>query len=247
MAGFQLDDLLKDDKKDSNLIPDLSKATCDSQEEFRRLMECCPEFKIKPEKLKRDDIKVRDKNFTWKTTKKELRALRKEWNYGNPIPPDMRMLNIQELQQVAIDWRMLTSLRPKLRQDEEMFSRLVEMGKLQLKTREFEQRNFVNPIRRAKNRAGIIESSVQICGDCGEEFCNGESCGDILYDSYIRVTVKPSEAKVRLSANAAAIIAGIDSGKAKPGEDNGPRSKTYRTPSRLLSARALAWAATIAP
>ena len=49
--AFQLDDLLKDDKKDANLIPDLSKATCNSQEEFRRLMERCPEFKIKPEKV----------------------------------------------------------------------------------------------------------------------------------------------------------------------------------------------------
>lgn len=51
MAGFQLDDLLRDDRKDANLIPDLSKATCNSQEEFRRLMECCPEFKIKAEKV----------------------------------------------------------------------------------------------------------------------------------------------------------------------------------------------------
>lgn len=49
--AFQLDDLLKDDKKDANLIPDLSKATCNSQEEFRRLMERCPEYKIKAEKV----------------------------------------------------------------------------------------------------------------------------------------------------------------------------------------------------
>jgi len=49
--AFQLDDLLKDDKKDANLIPDLSKATCNSYEEFRRLKENCPEFKIKPEKV----------------------------------------------------------------------------------------------------------------------------------------------------------------------------------------------------
>lgn len=50
--AFQLDDLLKDDKKDANLIPDLSKATCNSYEEFRRLKENCPEFKIKPEKVR---------------------------------------------------------------------------------------------------------------------------------------------------------------------------------------------------
>lgn len=49
--AFQLDDLLRDDKKDANLIPDLSKATCNSREEYRRLKEQCPEFKIKAEKV----------------------------------------------------------------------------------------------------------------------------------------------------------------------------------------------------
>lgn len=68
---------------------------------------------------------MRDKEFSWKATKKELKAPEKEWNYGNPIPPDMRGLNLRELQQVAIDWRMLTPVRPKHRQDEDMFSRLV--------------------------------------------------------------------------------------------------------------------------
>lgn len=85
------------------------------------------------------------------------------------------------------------------------------MGKLQVKTQARERRSFVSPIRRAKNRAGIIESSVRICGDCGEEFCTGESCGDVLYDSFIRVTVIPHHAKVRLTADAAAIIAGMNS------------------------------------
>lgn len=50
--AFQLDDLLKEDKKDGNLLPDLSRATCGSQEEFRRLLENCPEFRIKPEKVR---------------------------------------------------------------------------------------------------------------------------------------------------------------------------------------------------
>ena len=49
---LQLDDLLRDDAKGANLIPDLSKATCDTPEEFRILMESCLEMKIKPEKVK---------------------------------------------------------------------------------------------------------------------------------------------------------------------------------------------------
>ncbi|XP_018371375.1 PREDICTED: uncharacterized protein LOC108766534 [Trachymyrmex cornetzi] len=177
--AFQLDDLLKDDKKDANLIPDLSKATCNSYEEFRRLKENCPEFKIKPEKVKKEDTKVRDKEFSCKATKKELKNIGREWAYGDPVPPDMRSLDLQELQQVAIDWRMLTPIRPKLRQDEEMFSRLVEMGKLEAKTIAKERRSPTSPIRRSKNRAGIIESSVKTCKECGEEYCFGEFCGDV--------------------------------------------------------------------
>lgn len=208
--AFQLDDLLKEDKKDANLLPDLSKATCNSQEEFRRLLENCPEFKIKPEKIKKDDAKVRDKEFSWKPTKKELKALGREWNYGNPIPPDMRGLNLRELQQVAIDWRMLTPIRPKHRQDEEMFSRLVEMGKLEAKTIAKERRSNISPIRRSKNRAGVIESSVKICSECGDEYCYGEFCGDVLYDSFTRVTVTIQQPKVKVSADTEAIIANLD-------------------------------------
>ncbi|XP_046413269.1 uncharacterized protein LOC124298505 [Neodiprion virginianus] len=228
VMAFQLDDLLRDDKKDANLIPDLSKATCNSQEEFRRLLERCPEYKIRSEKVKKEDSKVRDKDFTWRATKRELRAIEKEYGYGDPVPPDMRGLNLAELQQVSIDWRMLTPIRPKLRQDEEMFSRLVDMGKLEIKTAAKERHNFTSPIRRSKNRAGIIESSVKMCGDCGEEFCYGESCGDILYDSCIRVTVAPQQSKIQVSADTAAIIAKMDKPKKKSKKAKLVRSKSKK-------------------
>lgn len=232
--AFELDDLLRDDKKDANLIPDLSKATCNSQEEFRRLMEHCPEFKIRQEKVKREDTKVRDKEFSWKATKKELKAIEREWAYGDPIPPDMKGLNLRELQQVAIDWRMLTPIRPKFRQDEEIFSRLVEMGKLEAKTRMKERRAFTSPIRRNKNRAGVIESSVKICGECGEEYCFGEACGDILYDSYVRITVPVQQSKMKISANTEAIIANMNRPKKPKGRKHKAKSKTSKKSVRLL-------------
>ncbi|XP_047355732.1 uncharacterized protein LOC124951425 [Vespa velutina] len=232
--AFELDDLLKDDKKDANLIPDLSKATCNSQEEFRQLLEHCPEFKIKSEKVKKEDTKVRDKEFSWKATKKELKAIEREWTYGDPIPPDMKNLNLHELQQVAIDWRMLTPIRPKLRQDEELFSRLVEMGKLEAKTRIKERRSFVSPIRRNKNRAGIIESSVKICGKCGEEYCFGETCGDILYDSYVRIAVLTQQSKTKISADTEAIIANMNCPKKQKKKKLKTKSKTPRKSVCLL-------------
>ncbi|XP_011876568.1 PREDICTED: uncharacterized protein LOC105566837 isoform X1 [Vollenhovia emeryi] len=235
--AFQLDDLLRDDKKDANLIPDLSKSTCNSYEEFRRLKENCPEFKIKPEKVKREDTKVRDKEFSWKATKKELKNIGREWAYGDPVPPDMRGLDLQELQQVAIDWRMLTPIRPKLRQDEEMFSRLVEMGKLEAKTVMKERRSPTSPIRRSKNRAGIIESSAKTCRDCGEEYCFGEFCGDVLYDSFTRVTIATHQSKIKISADAETIIANM--GRKKKKRKKGKKrvkskNRTSRKSARLL-------------
>ncbi|XP_044006122.1 uncharacterized protein LOC122851137, partial [Aphidius gifuensis] len=226
--AFQLDDLLRDDKRDGNLIPDLSKATCNTQEEFRRLRERCPEYKIKPEKVKRDDVKVRDKDFSWKTTKKELKSVERDWGYGDPVPPDMITLNLQELQQVAIDWRMLTPLRPKLRLDEEMFSRLVEMGKLEMKTLAKERRVITSPIRRNKNRAGIIESSVKICGECGEEYCFGESCGDILYDSFTRIVINQQQKKNKISNDTSTIIAGLNNVHNKNNKNKNNKRKNHK-------------------
>lgn len=107
------------------------------------------------------------------------------------------------------------------------------MGKLAAKTSAKENRTHITPIRRNKNRAGIIESSVKICGECGEEFCAGESCGDILYDSFIRVTVTPQQSKITVSADTAAIIAGMDKsgkkGKKKKGKTkNNNQRKTVK-------------------
>lgn len=90
------------------------------------------------------------------------------------------------------------------------------MGKLQIKCRARNRRCPASPIRRAKNRAGIMESMVRICGDCGEEFCAGEDCGDILYDSFIRVVLKPQPTEQIDSADAAAIIANMGGKKSKP-------------------------------
>lgn len=84
------------------------------------------------------------------------------------------------------------------------------MGKLQLKTRAWERRNKKpDPIKRTKNRAGIIETSVKICVECGLEYCDGQYCGDILYESYARVNVPSTSEKSKLPTGAAtASIAG---------------------------------------
>lgn len=109
------------------------------------------------------------------------------------------------------------------------------MGKLEAKTITKEHRSTISPIRRSKNRAGIIESSVKICAECGEEFCYGEFCGDTLYDSYVRVTVTTQQTKVKVSADTEAIIANLDCKKKRKKKKRiKSKSRTPRKTARLL-------------
>ena len=91
----------------------------------------------------------------------------------------------------------------------------VEMGKLEAKTIVKERRSPTSPIRRSKNRAGIIESSVKTCKECGEEYCFSEFCGDVFFESFTRVTIATQQSKIKISADAEAIIANMDRKKRK--------------------------------
>lgn len=112
------------------------------------------------------------------------------------------------------------------------------MGKLQAKTIIKERRSPTSPIRRSKNRAGIIESSVKTCRECGEEYCFGEFCGDILYDSFVRVVVTIKQPKIKISADTEAIIANMESKKKKKKKKGKKRVKNKNKSSRK-SARLL--------
>lgn len=68
-------------------------------------------------------MKVHDKDFSFHPSKRESKQ--QEYAYANPIPPDMRGVALEDLNPVAIDWKMLTSIRPKSKLEEEMFSRSV--------------------------------------------------------------------------------------------------------------------------
>lgn len=118
----KLDDFLTK-KKESVTILDLSKAVANSKEEFRRLYDKVPEFKIKPEKVRVEDLKVRDKKFKFKTGKKDLKAAKKAYTFLDPLPQEMKNLVIDDLAKVTIDWKMLTTERPKSKVEEDFFSR----------------------------------------------------------------------------------------------------------------------------
>lgn len=112
------------------------------------------------------------------------------------------------------------------------------MGKLQAKTIIKERRSPTSPIRRSKNRAGIIESSVKTCRECGEEYCFGEFCGDVLYDSFVRVAVAIKQPKIKISADTEAIIANMERKKKKKKKKGKKRIKNKNKSSRK-SARLL--------
>ncbi|KRT78676.1 hypothetical protein AMK59_8271 [Oryctes borbonicus] len=170
----KLDDFLSK-KKDTAPILDLSRAIVKTKEDFKRLLEKVPDYKIKAEKVKSDDVKIRDKKFKFKTGKKDYKAMKEPYAFMDPVPNEMRNLKMMDLITVPIDWHMLTMLRPKNKLDEEYFSKIIELGKLEMKTAARDKRNFAldTQIRRSKNKAGVLEQRVVSCIECGEEFCTG--------------------------------------------------------------------------
>lgn len=118
----KLDDFLAK-KKESVTILDLSKAAANSKDEFRRLYDKVPEFKIKPEKVRVEDLKVREKKFKFKSGKRDVKSTKKAYTFMDPLPQEMKGLNIDDLANVSIDWKMLTTQRPKSKVEEDFFSK----------------------------------------------------------------------------------------------------------------------------
>ncbi|XP_065362057.1 uncharacterized protein LOC135955627 [Calliphora vicina] len=227
----KLDDLLA---KKKTVVPvlDLSRNVVQSSEELKRLMEKVPEFKMRPIKVKVEDIKTKEKDYSFKLSKKEMKKLLKNngerdpiYIYADPVPMEMKEIVLYDLCVVPIDWKMLTTLRPKSKIEEEYFSRMVEMGKLQLKTEQRDRREFMlnNGIKKLKNKSGIVETRLQTCADCGEELCSGNSCTEFSYDLFVRV--EPKFPKIKPAPNV------INKGKLNGRKrivGNGSRSKSKK-------------------
>ncbi|KAF0751576.1 Uncharacterized protein FWK35_00023445 [Aphis craccivora] len=177
-------------KKEQTTLLDLHNCIANSKEELRKLVEKVPEFKIKPEK-KLGDIKIKEKKFKFKLPKKESK---KPFPFAEPTPSEMKGVSLDELYSVNIPWKMLTSLRPKSKIDEDYFSRQVELGTATLKTRNVEKKTPRDSfLRKKKNASGGVESKFLSCKECGVEFCTGESCKIFDYDSFKRIAVSTAQ------------------------------------------------------
>lgn len=204
-----LDDLLVK-RKNIQPILDLSRSLIQNADDFKRLMEKVPEFKTRPIKVRTDEIKLKEKDYSYRMTRKEQRRLQRnhgehelQYLYQDPVPLEMRAVLLQELFAVPIDWKMLTTVRPKTKMEEEFYTRLIEMGKSQLRLKTaaaaarqrqdsstvgsggqhnnsvninnlYANSNASNLVRKLKNRSGIVETRLLICAECGEELCDGK-------------------------------------------------------------------------
>lgn len=85
-------------KKEAAPVLDLSKSTATTKEEFKKLMEKVPDFKMRPVKVRPEEIKIKEKDCKeFKLSKKELRYLKhsqgereRQYVYTDPIPTEMR-------------------------------------------------------------------------------------------------------------------------------------------------------------
>lgn len=113
--------------------------------------------------------------------------------------------------------------------------RLIELGKLQLKTDNKDKREYAlnSAIRKVKNKSGVVESRPFTCPECSEEFCDGRSCCDFNYDLYTRIIPTPPVKKLPAPTNSGGGKNGLAGGKKKIKSGKGDKKKVKkRTRSR---------------
>ena len=78
---------------------------------------------------------------------------------------------ISDLSSVDINWKMLTNVRPSNKMEEEFFSKLVELDRLSLASRELERRELAQHggkdpdiviLRPSQSMAGVTQKIVKV-------------------------------------------------------------------------------------
>lgn len=104
--------------------------------------------------------------------------------FDNPIPPALRSIEVKDLIYTDIDWKMLTSIRPESKTDEDFFTRFIECARLheKLKLTEF---NKTKDREARQSKLGLKFKST----DLSEELMNLHISTDYNYDDYARENV----------------------------------------------------------
>ncbi|KAF2366066.1 hypothetical protein FHG87_003186 [Trinorchestia longiramus] len=180
--SIKLDDLLNE-KKGPAPVLDLLRTNLSSRADFESVLSKVPEYKVRPEKVREEEV-TGEGEGGWRY---HGGAREEPFPYADALPGPMRGLNMNDFYQVDIDWRMLTTARPKSRLEEEVFSRYVEMGRLQLarQRREEGKPQSWRSVKVMPGRGAVLEVRMAICEECEDELCAGR-CADHLYSSYQR-------------------------------------------------------------
>ncbi|XP_047740148.1 uncharacterized protein LOC125179063, partial [Hyalella azteca] len=141
------------------------------------------EYKVQPKKVGKEEV-TGEGEGGWRYAGG---ARGEPHPYSDPRPEAMRGLHMPDFYQVDIDWRMLTTARPKSKLEEEVFSRYVEMGRLQLARQKLEEgkEQTWRTVKVVPGRGAVVEVRLAVCEQCGDELCAAR-CTDHLYTSYQR-------------------------------------------------------------
>ncbi|XP_071516120.1 uncharacterized protein [Panulirus ornatus] len=188
--SIKLEDMLTVEKPPPQAL-DLFRTKIKTKEDFDKAYEKVPEYKIRPEKVRPSDV-MGEGPGGWRHPQGRVEE-NPQAGYADPLPTTMRGLNMDEFYEVDIDWRMLTTARPKNRCEEEIFSRYVEMGRLQLQRIREEAEKLAEGkdwsgriVKVVPGRGSLPETRLPTCKECGEELCDG-LCKDYLYMNYTRI------------------------------------------------------------
>ncbi|KAK4319674.1 hypothetical protein Pmani_009410 [Petrolisthes manimaculis] len=187
---IKLEDMLTVVKPPAQAL-DLFRTKIKTKHDFERAYEKVPEYKIRPEKVRPGEV-TGEGPGGWRMTPARIEEP-PQAGYADPLPPSMRGLNMDEFYEVDIDWRMLTTARPKNRAEEEIFSRYVEMGRLQLQRLRQKAEDLAQSrdwtgrvVKVVPGRGSLPEVRLPTCKECGEELCDG-LCKDYLYVNFTRI------------------------------------------------------------
>ncbi|XP_068247744.1 uncharacterized protein [Palaemon carinicauda] len=194
LLKIHLEDMLTVVKPPAESL-DLFRTKVKSKEDFDRAYEKIHEYKVRPEKLSRQEA-LGEGPRGWRPTPGKPED--PQAGYADPLPPSMQGLNMEEFYEVDIDWRMLTTARPQTRHEEEIFSRFVEMGRKQLQRIRQDNELLAQGkdwrgriVKVVPGRGSVPETRLPICKECNEELCHG-GCREYLYVKFMRL---PKEEK----------------------------------------------------
>ncbi|KAF0314699.1 hypothetical protein FJT64_000183 [Amphibalanus amphitrite] len=116
---FYLDDILNE-KKGPPPALDLSKARMPTKEDFDKVFEKVPDYKIKPGKVRPDEGRVSGA-LHFRSSRSERQPV--QLSYPDPMPASMAGVSLDDLCSTDINWRMLTMARPRGKLEDEFFSK----------------------------------------------------------------------------------------------------------------------------